>query len=281
MARRELQKRHTFAAPVEINGIRGNMAAVVQLTGKNHYHTHRIIMPDGSAFAFNAEKNTESKPAVAANLRVALLQPTAYVRAAAVLDYKYLAAAFGDRMGTRQATAEMLKHSGIALWKDMGFLTRTWAGPSGTRSRARAASWRTWWTSPWRRRNWKTVGRAYQAYVVSALAAAVVESLADALRDDDDDTLWEKLWNAFGGLHGNLASDLNPLNKLPYLREVFNAIDDQDNGRMDAEGKTVSGSLKAKYIAYIQSMGLTPSQQKAMWLALKNSTWSDKGTPWE
>lgn len=39
------------------------MAAVVQLTGKNHYHTHRIIMPDGSAFAFNAEKNTESKPA--------------------------------------------------------------------------------------------------------------------------------------------------------------------------------------------------------------------------
>lgn len=49
----------------------------------------------------------------------------------------------------------------------------------------------------------------------------------------------------------------------------------------DAEGKTVSGSLKAKYVAYIQSMGLTPSQQKAMWLALKNSAWSDKGTPWE
>lgn len=49
----------------------------------------------------------------------------------------------------------------------------------------------------------------------------------------------------------------------------------------DAEGKTVSGSLKAKYVAYIQSMGLTPSQQKAMWLALKNSVWSDKGTPWE
>lgn len=121
MARRELQKRHTFAAPVEINGIRGNMAAVVQLTGKNHYHTHRIIMPDGSAFVFNAEKNTESKPAGAANLRVALLQPTAYVRAAAVLDYKYLATAFGDRMGTRQATAEMLEHSGIALWKNMGF----------------------------------------------------------------------------------------------------------------------------------------------------------------
>lgn len=461
----------------------------------------------GEAFADKMISNYK-RAAVAANLRVALLQPTAYVRAAAVLDYKYLAKAFGDRTGTRQATAEMLKHSGIALWKDMGFFDTdvgrsirdqikgkgskledlvdksmaaaelgdkvTWArlwracklevqekqGLSGdelmkaTAQRFRDVIYQTqvidstmtrnhimrssstfskMFTSFLSEptvsynlimegtrqilkdkkamglktaigRNWKAAGRAYQAYVVSALAAAAVESLADALRDDDDDTLWEKLWNAFGGLHGNLASDLNPLNKLPYMRDVFAALDGYDNGRMDteglanakkaydilmesyrlatgqqdkatsttyygnmttygkvyqtfravsmlsglplsaatrevittwnntvgsvwpglkcktyeskklreaynsyakpagisydtlstameyvatlesdkdAEGKTVSGSLKAKYVAYIQSMGLTPSQQKAMWLALKNSTWSDKGTPWE
>lgn len=461
----------------------------------------------GEAFADKMISNYK-RAAVAANLRVALLQPTAYVRAAAVLDYKYLAKAFGDRTGTRQATAEMLKHSGIALWKDMGFFDTdvgrsirdqikgkgskledlvdksmaaaelgdkvTWArlwracklevqekhGLSGdelikataqrfrdviyqtqvidstmTRSHIMRSSstfskmFTSFMSEPTVSynlimegtrqilkdkkamglktaigRNWKTAGRAYQAYVVSALAAAVVESLADALRDDDDDTLWEKLWNAFGGLHGNLASDLNPLNKLPYMRDVFAALDGYDNGRMDteglanakkaydilmesyrlatgqqdkatsttyygnmttygkvyqtfravsmlsglplsaatrevittwnntvgsvwpgmkrktyeskklreaynsyakpagisydtlstameyvatlesdkdAEGKTVSGSLKAKYVAYIQSLGLTPSQQKAMWLALKNSTWSDKGTPWE
>nr|DAR47757.1 MAG TPA: nuclease [Caudoviricetes sp.] len=461
----------------------------------------------GEAFADKMISNYK-RAAVAANLRVALLQPTAYVRAAAVLDYKYLAKAFGDRTGTRQATAEMLEHSGIALWKDMGFFDTdvgrsirdqikgkgskledlvdksmaaaelgdkvTWArlwracklevqekqGLSGdelmkataqrfrdviyqtqvidstmTRSHIMRSSstfskmFTSFMSEPTVSynlimegtrqilkdkkamglktaigRNWKTAGRAYQAYVVSALAAAVVESLADALRDDDDDTLWEKLWNAFGGLHGNLASDLNPLNKLPYMRDVFSALDGYDNGRMDteglanakkaydilmesyrlatgqqdkatsttyygnmttygkvyqtfravsmlsglplsaatrevittwnntvgsvwpglkcktyeskklreaynsyakpagisydalstameyvatlesdkdAEGKTVSGSLKAKYVAYIQSMGLTPSQQKAMWLALKNSTWSDKGTPWE
>ena len=461
----------------------------------------------GEAFADKMISNYK-RAAVAANLRVALLQPTAYVRAAAVLDYKYLAKAFGDRTGTRQATAEMLKHSGIALWKDMGFFDTdvgrsirdqikgkgskledlvdksmaaaelgdkvTWArlwracklevqekqGLSGdelmkataqrfrdviyqtqvidstmTRSHMMRSSstfskmFTSFMSEPTVSynlimegtrqilkdkkamglktaigRNWKAAGRAYQAYVVSALAAAVVESLADALRDDDDDTLWEKLWNAFGGLHGNLASDLNPLNKLPYMRDVFSALDGYDNGRMDteglanakkaydilmesyrlatgqqdkatsttyygnmttygkvyqtfravsmlsglplsaatrevittwnntvgsvwpglkrktyeskklreayncyakpagisydtlstameyvatlesdkdAEGKTVSGSLKAKYVAYIQSMGLTPSQQKAMWLALKNSTWSDKGTPWE
>lgn len=461
----------------------------------------------GEAFADKMISNYK-RAAVAANLRVALLQPTAYVRAAAVLDYKYLAKAFGDRTGARRATAEMLEHSGIALWKDMGFFDTdvgrsirdqikgkgskledlvdksmaaaelgdkvTWArlwrackletqekqGLSGdelvkatarrfrdviyqtqvidstmTRSHIMRSSstfskmFTSFMSEPTVSynlimegtrqilkdkkamglktaigRNWKTAGRAYQAYVVSALAAAVVESLADALRDDDDDTLWEKLWNAFGGLRGNLASDLNPLNKLPYMRDVFSALDGYDNGRMDteglanakkaydilmesyrlatgqqdkatsttyygnmttygkvyqtfravsmlsglplsaatrevittwnntvgsvwpgmkrktyeskklreaynsyakpadisydklstameyvatlesdkdAEGKTVSGSLKAKYVAYIQSMGLTPSQQKAMWLALKISTWSDKGTPWE
>lgn len=490
----------------------------------------------GEQFAVKMISNYK-RAAVAANLRVAVLQPTAYVRAAAVLDYKYLAAAFGSggratdavkipegpvsksvierawyallkKTGTLQAMNEMLENSGIALWKDMGFFD-TDVGRSvrdqikGKGSKLEklvdksmtAAEWgdKLTWARLWRAcklevqekqklsgqallegtarrfrevvyqtqvvdstmtrsdimrssstfskiftsflseptvsynlvmegtrqilkdkkamglktaigRNWKTAGRAYQAYVVSALAAAVVESLADALRDTDDDPLWEKLLDAFGGWDGNLVSDLNPLNKLPVLREVFNAIDGRDNGRMDTEvwaafkkaydilmesyrlatgkqekatattyygnmttygkvyqtfravsmlsglplsaasrelvtawnnmaglvwpglkcrtyeskklreaykeyakpagidyevltrameyvsalesdkdeeGKAVSGSLKAKYVAYIQSMGLTPSQQKAMWLALKNSTWSDKGTPWE
>ncbi len=30
----------------------------------------------------------------------------------------------------------------------------------------------------------------------------------------------------------------------------------------DVEGKTVSGSLKAKYVAYIQSLGLTPASRR-------------------
>lgn len=489
----------------------------------------------GEQFAVKMISNYK-RAAVAANLRVAVLQPTAYVRAAAVLDYKYLAAAFGnggratdtvkipegpvsksvierawyallEKTGTLQAMNEMLGNSGIALWKDMGFFD-TDVGRSvrdqikGKGSKLEklvdksmtAAEWgdKLTWARLWRAcklevqekqklsgqallegtarrfreviyqtqvvdstmtrsdimrssstfskiatsfmseptvsynlimegtrqilkdkkamglktaigRNWKTVGRAYQAYVVSALAAAVVESLADALRDTDDDPLWEKLLDAFGGWDGNLVSDLNPFNKLPVLREVFNAIDGRDNGRMDTEvwaafkktydilmesyrlatgkqekatattyygnmttygkvyqtfravsmlsglplsaatrevitvynnsvgfvwpglkcktyeskklreaykeyakpagidyevltrameyvsalesdkdeeGKAVSGSLKAKYVAYIQSLGLTPEQEKAMWLALKNSTWSDKGTPW-
>lgn len=55
--------------------------------------------------------------AVAANLRVALLQPTAYVRAVGVMSPKYLAKGFAAKSGYKEAEA----HSGIALWKQMGF----------------------------------------------------------------------------------------------------------------------------------------------------------------
>lgn len=55
--------------------------------------------------------------AVAANLRVALLQPTAYVRAVGVMNPKYLVKGFSAKSGYKEAEA----HSGIALWKQMGF----------------------------------------------------------------------------------------------------------------------------------------------------------------
>lgn len=56
--------------------------------------------------------------AVAANLRVALLQPTAYVRAVGVMSPKYLAKAFAEG---KSAYKEAEANSGIALWKHMGF----------------------------------------------------------------------------------------------------------------------------------------------------------------
>ena len=53
----------TIAAPVEVNGKRGNVAAVVKQAGKNKYHTHRILMPDGSEFVFEIKKDAEPTPA--------------------------------------------------------------------------------------------------------------------------------------------------------------------------------------------------------------------------
>lgn len=460
---------------------------------------------------------------VAANMRVALLQPTAYVRASAVLDYKYLARAFKDKTGTKQATKEMLENSGIALWKSLGFFDTdvgrsirdqikgrsskiddlvdktmvpaekgdevTWARLwracklevqdkqhltgeellKATAERFREVIYRTQVVDstmtrshamrgsgtltkmatsfmseptvsynmvmestrqiaedakrmglrPAIRRNWKTAGRAYQAYIVSAIVTAIVESLYDALRDSDDDEYLDKVWKALGGekpetvkdgildvifgLNGNLAGDINPIGKVPYLRDVVSILGGYSNGRMDteavanlkkaidiwdevirlqtgdldkatkttyygnmttygmiyptakalsqltglpgsaamrevatawnttvgtmwpalkmrtyedkklrkaweeygkdsgvsyatmyraiqdmrefesdrdAEGNAISGSLKAKYVDYIQGLGLTQAQEKAVWEAAKNSSWSDKGTPW-
>ncbi len=57
---------------------------------------------------------------VGANLRVAALQPTSYVRALAVLDPKYLLK--GDNpTKIRQGIQEALQYSGTAVWKDLGF----------------------------------------------------------------------------------------------------------------------------------------------------------------
>ena len=48
----------------------------------------------------------------------------------------------------------------------------------------------------------------------------------------------------------------------------------------DKDGNPISGSLKAKYVEYIRSLGLPRAQEKAVWEAAKVSSWSDKGTPW-
>ena len=50
----------TIAAPVEINGVRGNMGVVVNLTN-NKYYVHRVIMPDGSSFKFDIKKDTNQE----------------------------------------------------------------------------------------------------------------------------------------------------------------------------------------------------------------------------
>lgn len=47
----------TIAAPVIINGKRGNMAVVVKQTDGNHYKVHRILTPDGSVFQLSETTN--------------------------------------------------------------------------------------------------------------------------------------------------------------------------------------------------------------------------------
>lgn len=51
----------TFAAPVTINGKRGNMAVVVKQTTDNRYKIHRVFSPDGSVFDLS-ETTIEAEP---------------------------------------------------------------------------------------------------------------------------------------------------------------------------------------------------------------------------
>lgn len=65
--------------------------------------------------------------------------------------------------------------------------------------------------------------------------------------------------------------------------EVFaEAWDFKQNveGDKDSSGKTVPGSAKQKVVDYIQGLGLSRDQEKALWDALKGN-WKDTDTPWE
>ena len=52
----------TFGAPVELNGVRGNMGVVVNRNG-DRYYAHRIVMPNGAAFVFSEEKENATPTA--------------------------------------------------------------------------------------------------------------------------------------------------------------------------------------------------------------------------
>lgn len=63
----------TFAAPVILNELRGNMAVVVNFNG-NKYNAHRIILPDGTVYKFseiNKEVKQESYQGVTENSSLA------------------------------------------------------------------------------------------------------------------------------------------------------------------------------------------------------------------
>lgn len=83
-------------------------------------------------------------------------------------------------------------------------------------------------------KNKDKLASAFFAYTASQLAAAVAESIADAFRDDDDyQTFFQKWFEAFWGKDGNLLSDLNPMNKLPLVKDVISIATGWGNDRMD------------------------------------------------
>ena len=76
----------TFAAPVELNGTRGNMAVVINRNG-DHYYAHRIVMPDGTAFVFSDEKeNATREPSRGVTVSSSLAKTTSVASADSAPD---------------------------------------------------------------------------------------------------------------------------------------------------------------------------------------------------
>lgn len=96
--------------------------------GGNNYFTTLIKDINGTKEAGRGEGfwkraiSSYKVAAVGANLRVALLQPTAYVRAGAVINAKYLTKALtANPAKVKTNIQEMQTYSGIGLWKSLGF----------------------------------------------------------------------------------------------------------------------------------------------------------------
>ena len=95
--------------------------------------------------AFDKLLSMFKKNAVAGSLSVAAQQPLSYIRAAMMINPKYLAAAISPQYW-KGSYAEMMKHSGVAVIKKMGKFDmnfgqtmQEWIAPEGMESKARRA----------------------------------------------------------------------------------------------------------------------------------------------
>lgn len=95
----------------------------------------------------------------------------------------------------------------------------------------------------------KQAGYSTLAFLASATLTALAAGLSDAVRDDDDDeTLWQKYLQAVTGLEGdeesigdyalgllsgNLGDNLNPLNMIPFAKDIMSMLQGYEVKRMD------------------------------------------------
>ncbi len=101
-------------------------AAMEQAFGSEAQHYFRTLMKDINGVTESGDRGTNLASrmmsnykiaSVGANLRVAMLQPTAYVRAQTVISPRNLLRAFAYKNGYKEA----MKYSGTAVWKSMGY----------------------------------------------------------------------------------------------------------------------------------------------------------------
>lgn len=108
--------------------------------------------------------------------------------------------------------------------------------------------------------------RTTVSLVMTSLTTSAAAALISALRDDDDDkTYWEKylrtlfgydsentaLQNALGFLASEFGGNINPLNLVPYFKDLMSIVDGYDVERMDM---TQASKVLKSGLALMQSI---------------------------
>ena len=92
--------------------------------------------------------------------------------------------------------------------------------------------------------------RILKAYVVTNVVNAAVQSFMDAFRDkkDDDTTYWER-WLA--DYKDNVIDNLNPVQLIPYIKDVLSVVQGYDINRLDMQGlsKLYAGAVSIQKYA--------------------------------
>lgn len=130
----------------------------------------------------------------------------------------------------------------------------------------------------------KALSRSLAVLISSEVATAVVQSLSDAKRDDDDDKdYWEKFMEAMTGItgdeetmteilknvvfEGNVGQNLNPINKLPYLKDINSMWQGYKVVRMDLGVYQDNVNASKAFIASLNGQGVK-TRQDALTTAL-------------
>lgn len=122
------QKGYDAKGDSEAKTVRGK---IVEAFGEPFLNYLKNFIKDTTGTSITSDRGAEgiSKwvsrykiAAVAANLRVIVLQPTSYLRVSAVMKHRYLAKEIKDIPQLNKAVERMNKYSGVALWKnELGF----------------------------------------------------------------------------------------------------------------------------------------------------------------
>lgn len=94
----------------------------------------------------------------------------------------------------------------------------------------------------------KRAAQVTGVWILTGTTTALAAAIIDAMRDDDDKELGEKYVQAVGE---NLVDNLNPLNMIPYVKDVSSIFSGYAVGRLDMQGVQQAAYAIAEVEKYI------------------------------